>query len=114
MKLTKKLLKEMILKEMNSLNPKHEPKYDRILRILRDGTYRSVAIMSGQFPMGEKPDPRLADVERVANAAPSTPNFGIKNTFKAKFIEKAIAVFIKTILGNPAIPSVGDAAPNIA
>ena len=68
MKLTKELLKEMIIKEMNSLNPKHEPKYDRILRILRDGTYRSVAIMSGQFPMGEKPDPRLADVERVANA----------------------------------------------
>ena len=30
-KLTKQLLKEMILKEMNSLNPKHEPKYDRIL-----------------------------------------------------------------------------------
>ena len=58
--------------------------------------------------------PMIERVERVANAAPSTPNFGIKNTFKAKFIEKAIAVFIKTILGNPDIPSVGDAAPNIA
>ena len=44
--------------------------------------------------------PMIERVERVANAAPSTPNFGIKNTFKAKFIEKAIAVFIKTILGN--------------
>ena len=58
--------------------------------------------------------PTIERVERVANAAPSTPNFGIKNIFKTKFMEKAIAVFIRTILGNPVIPSVGDAAPNIA
>ena len=40
----------MIIKEMNSLNPKHELRIIRILRILRDGTYRSVAII-GTVPM---------------------------------------------------------------
>jgi len=51
MKLTKQLLREMVLKEMASANPRHERKYDRIMKALRGKTHQSVAIMSGQNPM---------------------------------------------------------------
>ena len=69
MKLTKEILREMVHKQMNDMTLKEakESKYNRVLSILRDAPYKSVAIMSGQFPMGQAPDPRLADVERASN-----------------------------------------------
>jgi hypothetical protein len=69
MKITKQLLKEMIGKQMEqSLMEIRQPKYDRILSILKDAPYKSIAIMSGQYPMGAAPDPRLLDVEKRSNA----------------------------------------------
>ena len=56
MKLTKQLLKKLILNEMKlkeSNNPRHERKYDRIMRTLEGENHQSVAIMSGQNPMAQ-------------------------------------------------------------
>ena len=48
MKLTKELLKEMILKEMGETKSRHKPKYDMIIEILKGFHHESVAIMSGE------------------------------------------------------------------
>jgi hypothetical protein len=78
MKITKQLLKEMILKEMASANPRHERKYDRIMNALRGKTHQSVAIMSGQNPM--------------ATASESPPHIKAMGNYRLKDkLEKSIA-----------------------
>ena len=69
MKITKQLLKEMISMQMKqSLMEVRQPKYDRIMKVLKGKAHQSIAIMSGQYPMGAAPDPRLLDVEKSSNA----------------------------------------------
>jgi len=74
MKLNREILKGLI-KEVNEENNKsmiieapRESKYDRIMSILREAPYGSVAVMSGQFPMGQEIDPNAADIEDRRNA----------------------------------------------
>tara|TARA_A100001515_G_scaffold41779_1_gene32920 strand:+ start:1170 stop:1787 length:618 start_codon:yes stop_codon:yes gene_type:complete len=58
MKLTKQLLKEMIIKEVKEklLTEEHISKYKKIIKILRDAPYKSLAIMSGQNPGASSSD----------------------------------------------------------
>ena len=68
MKLTKQLLKRLIFNEMKlkeSNNPRHERKYDRIMRTLEGKNHQSVAIMSGQNPMAQpsSSDPEIKAME---------------------------------------------------
>tara|TARA_R100000030_G_scaffold16149_2_gene10826 strand:+ start:222 stop:932 length:711 start_codon:yes stop_codon:yes gene_type:complete len=67
MKLTKELLKEMILKEMGETKERHKPKYDKIIEILKGFHHESVAIMSGQNPMAQSPVGRKPEVIQMGN-----------------------------------------------
>ena len=75
MKLDKKVLKQLInevIKEGTKsmiLEGPEDSKYDRVMSILREAPYGSVAIMSAQFPMGQEIDSQAADIEDRANAA---------------------------------------------
>ena len=73
MKLDRETLKGLI-KEVNRENSKsmlleapQDSKYDKIIKILREAPYGSVAIMSGQYPMGQAIDPNAADIEARRN-----------------------------------------------
>ena len=74
MKLNREILEELI-KEVSKESSKsmileapQDSKYDKIIKILREAPYGSVAIMSGQFPMGQAPDPNAKDIEDRRNA----------------------------------------------
>ena len=67
MKLTKELLKEMILKEMGETKSRHKPKYDMIIEILKGFHHESVAIMSGQNPMAQRPDGMNPTIVQMGN-----------------------------------------------
>ena len=73
MKLNKEVLKQLInevaLESTKSmiLEGPQDSKYDKIIKILREAPYGSVAIMSGQYPMGQAPDPNAKDIEARRN-----------------------------------------------
>jgi hypothetical protein len=74
MKLNREILKGLI-KEVSEENSKsmileapQDSKYDRVMSILREAPYGSVAIVSGQFPMGQEVDSAGADIEARANS----------------------------------------------
>ena len=75
MKLNKKVLKQLINEVVEEtsksmiLEEPQDSKYDRIMSILREAPYGSVAIMSGQFPMGQEVDSQATDIEDRANAS---------------------------------------------
>ena len=74
MKLNKEVLKQLIKEvaqenaESMILEAPQDSKYDRIVSILKEAPYGSVAIMSGQFPMGQEIDPNASDIEDRRNA----------------------------------------------
>jgi len=74
MKLNKEVLKQLINEVVQEnaksmiLEGPQDSKYDKIIKILREAPYGSVAIMSGQFPMGQAPDPNASDIEDRRNA----------------------------------------------
>jgi hypothetical protein len=73
MKLNKKILKQLINEVVEEdsksmiLEDPQKSKYDKVMSILREAPYGSVAIMSGQFPMGQAPDPSAPDIAARAN-----------------------------------------------
>ena len=60
MKLNKDALKSLIVEVLKEdeiiLEAPEESKYDRVMGILRNAPYGSVAMMSGQYPMGKSSD----------------------------------------------------------
>ena len=66
----KQLIKEVAYEASDSmiLEGPQESKYDRVMSILREAPYGSVAIMSGQFPMGQEVNPDSAGAEDRMNS----------------------------------------------
>jgi len=70
MKLTKQLLREMIKKEMKQklLTEENISKYQKIIDVLRDAPYKSLAIMSGQNPGASAPEFSTPEAVAIRNA----------------------------------------------
>ena len=69
MKLNKDTLKSLIVEVLKQdeiiLEAPKQSKYDRIMSRLRDADYGSIAMMSGQYPMGRSSDlSLLQDLKR--------------------------------------------------
>ena len=60
MKLNKDILKSLIVEVLQQdevvLEAPKQSKYDRVMSRLRDADYGSIAMMSGQYPMGKSSD----------------------------------------------------------
>jgi len=52
----KSLVYDLVKQDQVILEAPQKPKYDRVIDMLRDADYGSVALMSGQYPMGKASD----------------------------------------------------------
>jgi hypothetical protein len=93
MKLTKQLLKEMVLKEMKDklLTEEQISKYAKIMNILRDAPYKSIAVMSGQNPGASAPEFSTPEAVSIRNAR-------LKNSLEQRLKEEGLQ--FKRVGGN--------------
>ena len=93
MKLTRKVLKEMIMREMKEklLIEQNISKYAKIINILRDAPYKSIAIMSGQNPGASEPEFSTPEAVAIRNAR-------LKNSLEQRLREEGLK--FKRVGGN--------------